>query len=545
MRHVHEGGAKVAEFLSAHSEIDPHFIEEMTGAQEFALKRFSSDLTITQRIERNELDAERSYIVTAGTQDCSKRTVQEQEAVTACLKATGGSWAALPPDYATFSRADLSKKFEQVRDAVLSETNAAKADVEAAHEQSQYFVDSSFDFYECRKDLGRRIGRAFVVPMRSTRDDRADLDNGSGYASESTPFCPLLDPARFAVASEIRMRAIYGLPPTILDTYLRSRDDSETGALVLAPVYADMARDIWPNPDDAGQSLRLASVVRSLLVETARFTHHCRGADFIGLGATLPLLTDFGNMLRRADGMHNLMTTTGHGGTVYMIGRTTVEAMKRSRVDAAGTVGVIGAAGSIGWSSVQTLKKMLPDHKIDVFDKRTDRMRALLAANPDLGPLALRESAADVFKANNYVVCAITDKLDLTAPEFDGVDFSDVRVVDDSQPGAIDRMQIEALGGQVFWVAGSDRSANKFMTRDGYYTDGVPYNYGDNSGLYGESTEFACGLEAAAVAACGDRRNALNKRVEYGDVETIGDLFERYGVEVAQFQSFGRPVDIR
>lgn len=475
----------------------------------------------------------------------SRRNAQEQDAVTSYLKATGGPWAALPPDYATFSRADLSKKFEQVRDAVLAETDAAKGEVEAAYEQSQYFVDSSFDFYQGKKDLGRRIQRAFVVPVRSTRHDQADLGTGSGYASESTPFCPLLDPARFGVSSEIRMRAIYGLPPTILDTYLRSSNHNETGALVLAPLYADMPGDLWPNGDDAEQAMRLASTVEYVLVETARFVYHRLGADFVGLGATLPLLTDFGNKLRRAEGLNNLTTTTGHGGTVYMLAKTTVEAMKRSRVDSGGTIGVIGAAGSIGWSSVQALQKMLPDHKIDVFDKHADRMSALLAANADLGALQLRDSAADVFRANNYVVCAITEKLDLAAPEFDGVDFSNIRVIDDSQPGAIDRVQIESLGGQVFWVAGSDGSDTRFMTRDGYYTGGKPYNYGDSSGLHGESSEFACGLEAATVAAWGDQRNAVTRRVEYRDVEVIGDLFDRYGVEVARFQSFGRPVDIR
>ncbi len=479
------------------------------------------------------------------TRNPSKRHLQEQQAVTACLKATGGVWNASPPDYTDFSRAEQSKKLEQVRDAVLAETGAAKADVEAAYERSQDFIDSSFDFYERKKGLGRRVERAFVVPVRSTRADPADLGEGSGYASESIPFYPLLDPARFGVSSEIRMRTIYGLPPTILDTYLRSSNDNEAGALVLAPVYADMPSDIWTDPDNAQQAMHLASSVDRILLETAKFAHHVLGAKFIGLGATLPLLTDFGKKLRRPAGMKNLTTTTGHGGTVYMIAKTTVEAMKRSRVDAGGTIGVVGAAGSIGWSSVQALRKMLPDHRIEVFDKRADRMRALVAENTHLGGLEVRESVADIFKHNNYVVCAITDKLDLTAPEFDAVDFSNIRLIDDSQPGAVDRVQIEALGGQVFWVAGNDGSASEFMTRDGYYTGGVPYNYGDNSGLHGESTEFACALEAATVAAHGDKRNAVSGRVGYEDVEIIGNLFEEYGVEVADFQSFGKPVAIR
>lgn len=473
-----------------------------------------------------------------------KRSTQEQDAVTAFLKASGGPWTALP-EYAHFSRADLSKKLEQVRDAVLGETSAAPAAVEAAYEQSQYFVDSSFDFYEQKKDLGRRIERAFVVPMRSTRFDHNDLELGSGYASESTPFFPLLDPVRFGVSSEIRMRTMYGVPPAILDTYLRSSDENEAGALVLAPLYADMPHDIWPDPADSGQAMQLARIVDHVLHKTAEFVHHRLGAKFVGLGATLPLLTKFGNKFRQAPGMHNLTTTTGHGGTVYMLAKTMLEVMERSSVDSGGTIGVIGAAGSIGWSSVLALKNMLPDHKIDVFDKRVHRMESILSANAGLDGLQRRESAADVFKNNNYVVCAITGTLDLDAPDFADIDFSNIKVVDDSQPGAIDRVQLEKRNGQVFWVAGKDASATSFMTRDGYYTYGAPYNYGDNSGLYGKATEFACGLEAATIAARGDKRNAISKPVEYNDVQVVGKLFEEYGVEVADLQSFGRPVDIR
>jgi hypothetical protein len=475
------------------------------------------------------------------------RTISPREltAVTSCLQATGDAWTASPPDYAHFSRADMSKKLEQVRDAVLGETDAPNTEVEEAYQRSQYFVDSSFDFYEGRKDLGRQIQRAFLVPVRSTRDDPSDSGKGSGYASESTPLLPLLDPQRFGISSEIRMRTIYGLPPTVLDTYLRSSDQRETGALVLAPLYTDMVRDICTNPTDAKQSMQLTQTVNHILAETATFAHHRLGAHFVGLGATLPLLTDFGKKLKQPAGMSGLVTTTGHGGTVYMLAKTTTEVMRRSSVDSHGTIGVVGAAGSIGWSSVHTLREMLPGHKIEVFDKRTDVMRTLLAANKDLGEVQLRDSVADIFKHNNYVVCAITEKMDLAAPEFEAIDFSALRVIDDSQPGAVDRAQIERLGGQVFWVAGRDSSASGFMTRDGYYTDGVPYNYGESSGLCGHSTEFACGLEVATIAARGDKRNAIDRRVKYSDVKVVGNLFDEYCVEVADFQSFGKPVDIR
>jgi hypothetical protein len=56
LRHIREGGAKIAEFLVAHPEIDPHFIEDMTKQQQAELRRHISDLTTTHEIERHELN---------------------------------------------------------------------------------------------------------------------------------------------------------------------------------------------------------------------------------------------------------------------------------------------------------------------------------------------------------------------------------------------------------------------------------------------------------------------------------------------------------
>jgi hypothetical protein len=55
LRHIHEGGAKIAEFLKAHPDIDPDFVEDMTDKEEAELREYSSDLAITQQIERDEL----------------------------------------------------------------------------------------------------------------------------------------------------------------------------------------------------------------------------------------------------------------------------------------------------------------------------------------------------------------------------------------------------------------------------------------------------------------------------------------------------------
>ncbi len=441
----------------------------------------------------------------------------------------------MPPEYDNFSRYDLTKRLEQVRDTVLVETDSPQDQVEKAYEKSQSFVDSSFDFYEGKKDLGSRIGRAFVVPMRSDRLD-------DSYASESIPFYPLLDPKRFGVTSEVRMRTMYGLPPTVLDIYGKSANPSEKGALVLSPLYTDMLKD----PQDMEQTLRMLKVVDKVLEETAKFVHLKLGADYAGLGAILPSpsLTNFGRKLRAIDGMGNLTTTTGHGGTVYMIGQTALSVLRNNHVNASERIGVLGGAGSIGWSSIQALRKMAPDHQIHAFDKREERMHNLLDNKPELGRVAIAGSIADVLMQNKLIVSAITERIDLEDPPYRDIDFNGVVWIDDSQPGSVDRQQLEARGGHVVWVAGQDKSDNGFMTKDGYYSDNIGYNYGDTSGLYGETTEFACGLEAAVVAASQKPENAVGGPVQFEDVERIGELFDQYGVAIAPFQSFGQKVDL-
>jgi hypothetical protein len=56
IRQIHEGGAKIAEFLHQHPDINPHDIDNLTEQQEADLTQYCSDLAITHTIERDELD---------------------------------------------------------------------------------------------------------------------------------------------------------------------------------------------------------------------------------------------------------------------------------------------------------------------------------------------------------------------------------------------------------------------------------------------------------------------------------------------------------
>jgi len=464
----------------------------------------------------------------------SPRTAEEMTAVEAHLAAKGGAWTATPPNYTNFDRDQMLQRLDDVAAAIAIETDADDVDIKRAWLASQDFVNASFDFFQGRREIGRPVSRAFCVPMRSTRDDEAN-------ASESTPFFPLYDPVRFAVSSQVRMRGIYGVPPTVLDTYTKSDHDNETGALVLVPMYSDMLKDIWPDRADLAAAARMAEVAGVVLRASAEFAHLRLGARVLGLGAILPhpTITNFGRKLHAIDGMQNLVTTTGHGGTVYMIVATVRKILSETSIQSRGKIGVIGGAGSIGWSTTVAALEMIDGHEIYTYDKRIAdlKIQASLSTRIKVAP-----TAADVLRDANIIVAAVTGKIDLAADEFAGLDLNGKVIIDDSQPGCFDKEQVEARGGKLVWVVGEDASDRQFITRDGLHTDGMPYNYGDNAGLYGRASEFGCGQEAAVIAAHRAYDRAITGPVTPQNVREIGELFEDSGVRVAPFQAYGQPV---
>lgn len=78
---------------------------------------------------------------------------------------------------------------------------------------------------------------------------------------------------------------------------------------------------------------------------------------------------------------------------------------------------------------------------------------------PDLDRITLAGNVADVLAHSRLVVSAITATIDLEAPELVDSHLTGTVWIDDSQPGSVDRAQLEARGEQVLWVAGQDESA--------------------------------------------------------------------------------------
>lgn len=485
--------------------------------------------------------------MTSTEKNHSIRTPDERAYVHERLVSEGHEWASGMPDYTTISREATLGKFESVYKAVDGETDADKDALQAAYDQSVEFVHKAFDFYEGKLSLDTKIDRAFIVPMRSNRQDEA-------FASESVPFTPLLDPDRNAVDSDIRMRTLYGLPPLILDTYLRDQNPRMKGAIVLAPVFEEMKTDYFTDSEDetiqTNELMRAARDVETIMGRTAAFAHNYLGAKVLGLGATLPGITNFGDMIRKFDGMQDVITTTGHGGTVYTIVETARKLIETSSIDSKGLIGVIGGAGSIGWSSTAACIEMLGDHDIVTYDTKEEHGKLTeRVEHPENAQyrdrIDIARSNREVLERTNVIVTAIIGTIDLNDPEYAGLDLTGKVIIDDSQPGCFSREQVEARGGKLVWVVGEDGSETEFMTRDGFNTGGVPYNYGENSGLWGAKSEFACGQEAAVIAAYDARDYAVTDRVTPRNVRLTGELFKRAGVRVAHpYQAFGKPVEI-
>ncbi len=450
---------------------------------------------------------------------------EQSQNVQLCLQSGSNLWNGVP-DYSTFSRAESLQRVDELAAAILGETNAEPSLVRSAQQATSSFYNHTFDTFESSKSVD--MERVFLVTRRASSLDADE------YASESRYHVPLAVPA-FSVSPWIRMRAQIGLPPLIVDTYTASNDRVRRGAVMIAPLYADMLLHL--------SSREAQKVADENLASSIAFAHRL-GARVIGLGALLPQLTRFGTTLSGLENNENRVTTTGHGGTVFLVCETVTRLI--DDFGFSGTeIGVLGAGGSIGGATCEYLLSTNPDVHLNVFDVRTDRtalLRARLGSRVDIC-----ESVRDVVERCAVTISAITGYIDLDDIELkDGtpIDLADRVIVDDSQPGSFYRQQVEARRGALVWVVGSDGSQDGFLTRDGSLTQGVPYNYGDRAGLFGPASEFGCGLEAGVIAASGADEVAIRGPVTTADVARVGALFREYGVEVAGFQSYGQPVSI-
>ena len=428
------------------------------------------------------------------------------------------SWSAKarPGKFDLEDRDRVLDRMYAIRSALLSvngETDGLAADRALA--RSEDFIISSFADYNGQPS--KNYNSIFAVPTRP------------GDGSEVNDFVPILS-QEFGVDADTRQYVVDSLAPSIIEEY--KGDGVSNGAILYVPLN-------WTTLNKAEQ-LRWN---RTNIDAAANFSRQKLRARVMGLGAILPLFSSFGRSISE----EGLTTTTGHGGTVYLVVETLRDVInKKSELsETVKTIGVIGAAGSIGSSSVETILQDFDGYAVNMSDTNELKLDNLASqANWSDRTHAFR-SNIEVLTSSDVIISAVTTKIDLDVVDPDlALDLGGKTIIDDSQPGCFNREQVEARGGKLVWVVGQDTSLEHKLQRVGNYT------YGQAAGLYqaqGDENSAVWGCEAeAGVIGMSDRLDlAIRGQVDHAHVVALGGLLRAFDIRVASpLQSSGRPVDL-
>lgn len=371
--------------------------------------------------------------------------------------------------------------------------------------RTHQFLKSAFREYE-ENSLIEQVNFAFLIPVRVSRESAA-------YWRDTYDFLPAL---KYLEPSDA-YKVISSIPPCRLEMY-GEPGDSSSGVLVFVPVLSDMAKD-YKN------KLRLLRLLRKRINDSAEFAYKRFGARYIGLGATLPKLSNYGKSIPVP-----VVTTTGHAGTTWLIVKT-VEKLITDRPQLMRsdlTIGFIGG-GAIGLASMQSLASKFPDSRFIAYDIRKEINDINRNKLMSLGKnIEIARSNRELLEASHLVISAVTTNIDI-----DGIDLVGKIILDDSQPGSFDRDQVIRQGGELVWVVGRDYSNNHFVTRR------TGYSYGPD-GLFNTADVWGCEAEVAAIAYANRPELAIRNAVALDDINEIGKLLEDLGIVVSEYQSFGK-----
>jgi len=443
----------------------------------------------------------------------------QSEAVSNLLEKDERQWWT-PSVTDALDRSVILERFERIRDANLSVLGAHGVDAAAMledYERSVIFAHNAFDEFEAPDaSLDEKFDWAFMVPARGR------------HASEVTDFLPILDASYGATPDQVH-RTVAHLAPTKIETY-RGNDDIR-GMILYTPAYFNAS--ITTDRARAHQEVMAA---QRRVSEAAHLVRQRHAVGLVGLGAVLPAVTQFGNKIKE----EGLVTTTGHGGTVHLVSQIVEQAILSRRTES--RIGMLGL-GSIGSSSLDVLRQSpLRDHirSFGLYDIDPSAVQRNFHA-ADTKPVFTTLSERQLLSQADIIVTAVTDSIDLDEIERrDGrlIDLEGKIIVDDSQPGCFSREQVEARGGKLVWVVGSDQSDSSFLHRESGYT------YGNETGLYGEGASWGCEAEAGALATLGLAELAVKSRVTPEIAREIGKVCFDAGIRAAwPPQSFGQPVE--
>lgn len=275
------------------------------------------------------------------------------------------------PQYTTFNEDKLRRCIDDVYGALCA-CWGHQNEFDTKRGISHKTVDRAFRDYRS-KEL-EPAEYTFLVPKKIERlEGKTPTD---GCISELDLHMPIYS-QRHGIDANIAQRGVVGMPPVILSHKNASPVANQRDIIVCSPLETSMLADYVSSPNKAINALQQAKLMRDLQknIQTSMKFIKKMGCRVVGLGATLltPALTNFGQRIKTS----GVTTTTGHGGTVHLVAETVTASVahlgKRSR----STIGIIGAAGLIGSSTLAVIRKRMPEFDIVAYDVRQLNLRKI------------------------------------------------------------------------------------------------------------------------------------------------------------------------
>jgi predicted amino acid dehydrogenase len=410
------------------------------------------------------------------------------------------------PSYGKYSHSRMRRQLEDF----ANWSDFAGHDSAGQLEATSKFMSNAFSQYSGNGRNRRDYGFVFAIPTRVRRGT-------DQFASEAAHFLPVVR----LMDDVSRQIFLTNLPPCIIDEY--GDIEAPHGAIMFVPLFIDMLRDI-KNP------LARYYTAKKIIADSANFVNTRFNTKILGLGATLPKLTNYG----KAFAIKGIAVTTGHSGTTWLIIESIKRALEEGLAKNAGDFGVIGL-GAIGTSSAKLILERYPSANVFVHDIR---QKVQSRAVSDLAEKYGRRIHAcsdnrSVIDKSTIIVSAVTARITI-----DGMDLSGKLIIDDSQPSSFDPANVHSLGGKLIWVVGHDDSPSQFVTR------ASDFRFGEE-GLLHHGDVWGCEAEVATLWKTDNLALAVHRPVEPSDVDIIGGLMEQAGITVASWQQHGRPLEAK
>ncbi len=411
------------------------------------------------------------------------------------------------------------KFFKDKLGAVAAIIRERRSDVDEQDvELTMAFADEIFDIYEGVSSPSRQSNSfAFTAATRLQRREHDEFE-AVDYRKETVGCFPIFK----YIDSSSAQRAMVGMPPFIID-YYGEDDRGGGGMMVFSPLFLNLIEDA----KDLNTAVTWADNVAK---ETAWLARERAGIKLLSLAALLPKHTNYGQMFEYP----GIETTTGHGGTTWLIGEVVNRAIEDGRVDPQlqSRIGVLGVGG-IGLAAADLVLSTNPDAQIAINDYNAERQREVskyLKSHYGDRRVVDAGCAEEVLRFGGVTVSAITKPIDLfTDTNLKPGDLAGRVYADDSQPAAIASEQVEALGGLHTGVIAQDNTDFGAVTM-------TRFNYG-GMGPQALSQAYGCCVEGAALFYGDGMADRITSPVDGATVRVVGEYCKSMGFTAAPLQT--------